>query len=160
MKIYIGTDHVGYEFKNKLIIFLKNLGYEIEDKGAFVFDKNDDYPDFITPVAKAVSANSKSLGIIMGGTGQGEAMCANRIEGVRAMVFYGTQKAVSSVDITGRESSDIFEMISLSREHDCSNVLSIGMRFISESEAISAINLFLNTKCSNVDRHLRRMSKF
>lgn len=160
MKIYIGTDHVGYEFKNKLIVHLKNLDHEIEDKGAFVFDKNDDYPDFITPVAKAVVKEPESVGIILGGSGQGEAMCANRIKGVRATVFYGTKKPVLPIDITGRESLDIFETISLSREHDCANVLSLGMRFISEDEAIYAVDLFLNTKCSTVDRHVRRVNKF
>lgn len=160
MKIYIGTDHVGYEFKNKLIIHLKSIGHDVEDKGAFVFDKNDDYPDFITPVAKAVAKDSVSIGIILGGSGQGEAMCANRIKGVRAMVFYGTKKAVLPVDITGRESINIFETISLSREHDCANVISLGMRFISEDEAIFAIELFINTKCTTVNRHIRRINKF
>ncbi len=160
MKIYTGTDHVGYEFKNKLIVHLKSLGYEVEDKGAFVFDKNDDYPDFITPVAKAVANDSESIGIILGGSGQGEAMCANRIKGVRASVFYGLKKAVLPVDVTGRESLDIFETICLSREHDCANVLSLGMRFISENEATTAVDLFLNTKYSSEERHLRRINKF
>ncbi len=160
MRIYIGADHVGYEFKNKLVAHLKNIGHDIEDKGAFVFDKNDDYPDFITPVAEAVAKQPESIGIILGGSGQGEAMCANRIKGVRASVFYGTRKPVLPVDIVGRESLDIFETISLSREHDCANILSLGMRFISEDEAISAVNLFLNTKCSNADRHIRRINKF
>ncbi len=160
MKIYIGADHVGFEFKNKVVTYLKKFGYEVKDEGAFYFDKNDDYPDFITPVAKAISVDFESLGIILGGSGQGEAMCANRIKGVRAMVFYGTQKAVSPIDITGKESLDVFEMVSLSRQHDYANVLSLGMRFISESEAILAIDIFLNTKHSNIDRHSRRISKF
>jgi ribose 5-phosphate isomerase B len=160
MKIYIGTDHVGYEFKNRLITHLKNLGHEIEDKGAFIFDKNDDYPDFITPVAESVSKNSASIGIILGGSGQGEAMCANRTKGVRAAVFYGAIKPFLSVDFEGRHSLNMFETITLSREHDCANILSLGMRFISETDAITAIDLFLNTECSKVERHIRRISKF
>lgn len=160
MKIYIGTDHAGFEFKNKVVKYLTESGHEIVDKGAFIFDKNDDYPDFITPVAEAVSGDTASIGIILGGSGQGEAMCANRIKGVRAMVFYGTKKAVSSIDITGKESDKEFEMVSISREHDCSNIISLGMRFISENDAITAIDLFLESKYSNVDRHIRRVNKF
>ena len=160
MKIYIGTDHVGYEFKNKIVKYLTESGYEVVDKGAFIFDKNDDYPDFITPVAEAVSGDTASVGIILGGSGQGEAMCANRIKGVRAMVFYGTKKAISSIDITGKESDSAFEMVSLSREDDCSNIISLGMRFISENDAIIAIDLFLGSKYSNADRHIRRINKF
>ncbi len=160
MKIYIGTDHVGYEFKNKLIAYLKNLNYLVEDKGAFIYDRDDDYPDFITPVAESVAKDSESVGIILGGSGQGEAMCANRIKGVRAAVFYATKVPESSIDIAGHESQNIFEIVSLSREHDCANVLSLGMRFISEEEAISAVECFLSTKHTNVSRHLRRIGKF
>ncbi|MDQ3076877.1 MAG: RpiB/LacA/LacB family sugar-phosphate isomerase [bacterium] len=160
MKIFIGTDHVGYEFKNKLIVHLKDLGYEIEDKGAFVFDKNDDYPDFITPVAEAVAKDSESVGIILGGSGQGEAMCANRVKGVRAMVFYGMQKTVLPVDATGRESVDMFEIINLSRGHDSANIISLGMCFISEKEATNAVDIFLKESFSNVDRYIRRINKF
>lgn len=160
MKIYIGTDHVGYEFKNKIVKYLTESGYEVVDKGAFIFDKNDDYPDFITPVAEAVSCDTASVGIILGGSGQGEAMCANKVKGVRAMVFYGTKKAIASIDITGKESDSVFEMVSLSREHDFSNIISLGMRFISENDAIIAIDLFLDSNYSNEDRHIRRINKF
>lgn len=160
MKIYIGTDHVGYEFKNKIVKYLSELGYNVIDKEAFVFDKNDDYPDFITPVAQAVSIDHDSIGVILGGSGQGEAMCANRFKGVRAMVFYGTQKAVTSIDVTGKESDDPFEIVTLSREHDSSNIISLGMRFLSEADAIAAINFFLKSKYSNVDRHIRRINKY
>lgn len=160
MKIYLGSDHAGYEFKNKLTTYLLKNGYSIEDMGAFVFDKEDDYPDFITPVAKAVSIEAASVGIILGGSGQGEAMCANRIKGIRAMVFYGSQKPVLPVDSSGRESSDIFEIIRITREHDCANILSLGMRFISENDAIHAIDLFLNTQNSVAQRHIRRITKY
>ena len=91
MKIYIGTDHAGFELKNKLKDYLSNLGlgYEVIDKGAFSFDADDDYPDFIRPVAEAVASEEGSFGIILGGSGFGEAICANRVKGARAVVFYG-----------------------------------------------------------------------
>ena len=89
MRIYISSDHTGYELKEKLKIYIGELGYEVEDKGPTQYDTNDDYPDFIKPMAEAVVADKGSLGVIIGGTGQGEAMCANRVKGVRAAVFYG-----------------------------------------------------------------------
>ncbi len=90
MKIYIGSDHAGFEIKEKLKAYLGELGlgYKVEDKGAFSYDTDDDYPDFIRPVAEAVAKDLNSRGIILGGSGQGEAMCANRVPGARAAVFY------------------------------------------------------------------------
>ena len=161
MKIYIGSDHVGYELKETLKKYLSelNLGYEIEDKGAFKFDKADDYPDFIRPTAEAVANNVESKGIIIGGSGQGEAIVANKVKGVRAVVFYGPREAVTEVDATGRKSSDTFEIIKLAREHNNANILSLGLRFMSEDEAKFACELFLSTKFSGDERHIRRINK-
>ena len=145
MKIYIGADHTGFEIKEKLKIYLKELGlgYEVVDKGASKYDENDDYPDFIFPVAYAVAENSDSRGIIFGMSGQGEAMAANRVHGVRAAVFYG-----------GSE-----EIIKLSRADNDANVLSLGAKFLSESEAAAAVRLWLATPFPNEERHARRITK-
>lgn len=143
MKIYIGTDHAGFELKEKLLPFIKGLGYEVEDKGAFSFDENDDYPDFVKPVAESVAAGPESKGIVIGKSGQGEAMCANRINGVRAVVFYGGNQ----------------EIIKLSREHNDANVLSLGAESISDDEAKEAVKLWLETPFSGDERHIRRIGK-
>lgn len=144
MKIYLGSDHAGYELKEKLKIFLGSLGYEVEDKGAFSLNPIDDYPDFITPVAEAVASDVKSMGIVLGGSGEGEAMNANRTEGVRACEFYGGN----------------MDVVQVCREHNNANILSLGARFISEEEAKEAVKLFLETKFSGDERHLRRLSEF
>lgn len=159
MKIFIGADHAGFEIKEKLKVYLGEFGHEIEDKGAFSLDPSDDYPDFITPVAKSVSENKDSFGVILGGSGQGEAMCANRIKGARAVVFYGQALAKDAIDINGAQSVDPFEIIKLARMHNDANILSLGVRFLSEDEIKFAVELFLNTKFSGEDRHIRRINK-
>lgn len=161
MKIYIGTDHTGYELKEKLKKYLEELGlgYEVEDKGAFKYDADDDYPDFIRPVAEAVAKNEGSRGIIMGGSGQGEAMCANRVKGARAVEFYGQAVAKGAIDIGGQQSSDSFEIVKLAVIHNHANILSLGVRFLSEDEIKFAIELFLSTKFSSDERHSRRVKK-
>jgi ribose 5-phosphate isomerase B len=143
MKIHIGTDHAGFELKNKLAEYLKTLGHNIVDHGAFEYNPDDDYPDFIKPVAHAVSSDPESLGIILGGSGQGEAMCANRIQGARAGEYYG-----GNVDI-----------IRVFREHNDANILSIGDRYVTDAEAIAAVDVFLTTPFSNDERHIRRIAK-
>jgi len=162
MNIYIGADHSGYELKEKLKMYLidLDLGYQPIDKGAFEYDPDDDYPDFIGEVARSVANDRGSFGIIIGGTGQGEAICANRINGVRAVVFYGQMLPKAPIDIMGGESIDTFEIIKLARIHNNANVLSIGVRFVAEDEAKFAIELFLKTEFKNEERHLRRLAKF
>jgi ribose 5-phosphate isomerase B len=160
MKIFIGGDHAGYELKEKLNIYLKELGHEVEDMGAFHYNKDDDYPDFIKQVAEAVAKDTKSRGIILGGSGQGEAMCANRVNGIRAAVFYGQVLPKVAIDVEGRKSTDPFEIILLERRHNDANILSLAVRFISEDEAKFAIELFLTTKFEGEDRHRRRLAKF
>ena len=160
MKVYIGTDHTGFELKEKLKVYLVELGFEVLDRGAFNYVENDDYPDYIKQVAESVVVDVGSFGIILGGSGQGEAMCANKTKGVRAMTFYGPKEPVASVDISGQISSDIFEIVKLAREHNDANILSIGVRFVTLDEAKFAIELFLNTKFSGDERHIRRINKF
>jgi ribose 5-phosphate isomerase B len=159
MKIYIGSDHVGFELKAKLKEYIEGLGYEVEDKGAFKYDKDDDYPDFIRPVAEAVASNPESKGIIIGGSGQGEAICANKTKGIRAVVFYGPKEAETSIDIMGRKSSDTFEIVKLAREHNNANILSLGLRFMTPDDAKFAVELFLSTKFPMDERHIRRINK-
>ncbi|MEK7147937.1 MAG: RpiB/LacA/LacB family sugar-phosphate isomerase [Patescibacteria group bacterium] len=142
MKIFIGSDHAGFELKGKLIPFLKDLGHEVEDKGAFEYNKDDDYPDFIKPIAEAVSNDKNTKGIVIGNSGQGEAICANRIKGVRAAVYYGGN----------------LEVIKLSREHNDANVLSLGAGFLGE-ESFEAIKMWLETPFSGEERHVRRLAK-
>lgn len=146
--IYLGSDHAGFALKEKIKVFLESQGYKVTDFGAFSLNSDDDYPDFIIPVAKAVAADTaagvESKGIIFGGSGQGEAMAANRVDGARAAVYYGG-------------SSDI---IKLSREHNDANILSLGARFISGEEAIDTMKLWLETPFSNDERHIRRIQKF
>lgn len=143
MKIFLGADHAGFELKEKVKVFLRGLGHEVADEGAFKFDPADDYPDFVEIVAKMVASDPESRGIVFGGSGQGEAMCANRFKRVRAAVYYG-----------GRD-----EVIKLSREHNNANILSIGARFVEEERAKEMIKLWLETSFSGDDRHIRRITK-
>jgi ribose 5-phosphate isomerase B len=162
MKIYIGADHAGYEIKEKLKVYLSELGlgYEVIDKGAFQYNTDDDYPDFINPVATSVASEIGSFGIIIGGSGQGEAMCANRIAGARASVFYGQVLPKTNIDVKGDTSNDSFEIIKLARIHNDANILSIGVRFATEDEIKFAVELFLKTPFSLEERHKRRLAKF
>ncbi len=156
MKVYLGADHAGFELKEKVQAFLEKEKYEVVDLGAYSLDNKDDYPDFITPVANAVAHDliqgTESRGIIFGGSGEGEAMAANRIDGVRAAEYYGPS--------TSLRTGDPLEIIRLSREHNNSNVLSIGARFVLEEEALAAVKLWLETPFSNDERHVRRIMKF
>ncbi len=143
MKVYIGTDHAGYELKEKTKVYLDSLGYEVSDMGAFEYEKDDDYPDFIKPVAQAVAGDEGSMGIILGGSGQGEQMCANKVTGVRAAEYYG-----GNLDI-----------VKFSREHNNANILSLGARFVTDTEARNAVKLFLETPFPGEARHIRRIEK-
>lgn len=144
MKIYIGTDHAGFNLKQTLVSYLEELEYKVEDMGAHKYNEMDDYPDFIAPVARAVSENpEQNIGIILGGSGQGEAIVANKFPNVRAVVCYGPP----------------FEIVRLSREHNDANILSLGARFITEDEAKEAVSLWLETDFSGEERHKRRIKK-
>lgn len=151
--IYLAADHAGFELKKKLKPYLQEFGYEVKDCGAFSYDENDDYPDFVALAAQAVSEDTdNSCAIILGGSGQGEAMVANRFRGVRAAVYYGPASATASV---GKGN----EIIIFSREHNDANVLSLGARFLTEEEAKAAVKLWLDTPFTGEERHLRRLKK-
>ena len=142
MKIHLATDHAGLELKEKVKLYLSDLDYEVIDHGAYEYDALDDYPDFIFPCANAVSNDPESKGIILGGSGQGEAMAANRVKGVRAAVFYNGPD----------------EIIKLSRQHNNANILSLGARFMSEEEMYKIIEVWLSTDFES-GRHQRRIEK-
>lgn len=145
MKLYFASDHAGFDLKNVLMNFaVTELGHEVEDCGAFTYDEIDDYPDFVnSAIANMQAASGEAKAIILGGSGQGEAMCANRFQGARAMVYYGGPT----------------EVIIHSREDNDANVLSLGARFINEDEAKNALNLWLSTPFSGEERHSRRIAK-
>ncbi len=142
MKIHLATDHAGLEMKNSIKEFLLGKGYDVTDHGAHEYDALDDYPDFIFPCAHAVASDFNSRGIILGGSGQGEAMAANRIKGIRAAVFYNGPK----------------EIIKLSRQHNNANILSLGARFMSKEEIFDVIESWLKVLFEG-GRHQRRIEK-
>lgn len=151
MKIFIGTDHAGYVLKEELVKALTAQGYEVMDKGAYEYNEGDDYPDFVIPVAEEVSKDPENCrGIVLGATGEGEAITANKFPHVRAIVYYG--KAHSVVD-------DEADVLVRSREHNNANVLSLGARFFTAEEAVSAVTLWLTTPYSKGERHIRRLAK-
>ena len=142
MIIALGTDHAGIDLKEVVKKFLEEDGYEVKDFGAYEYDSADDYPDFINPTAEFVSKNNNAMGIIFGGSGQGEVMAANRYKGVRAAVFYGGPD----------------EIISLSRQHNNANILSLAARFIEPEHAINVIKIWLSTEFEG-GRHQQRIDK-
>ena len=139
--IVLATDHAGFELKEHVKKFLTEKGYDIKDFGALEYDGLDDYPDFILPAAKYISEH-KLIGIIFGGSGQGEAMAANRINGIRAAVFYNGPN----------------EIVELSRLHNNANILSIGARFVNNQEVEKVIELWLSTDFEE-GRHEKRIKK-
>ncbi|MFA6158098.1 MAG: RpiB/LacA/LacB family sugar-phosphate isomerase [Candidatus Paceibacterota bacterium] len=144
MKIFIASDHAGFELKRFLLERLSLEGHDVRDLGAKSYDAEDDYPDFISLVAKEVSHQPSLVrGIVIGGSGQGEAICANKFYGVRAAVYYG-----GNMDI-----------VKLSREHNDANVLALGARFLSPEEALRATTLWIGTAFSGDERHKRRIQK-
>lgn len=146
-KIYLATDHAGFAYKNIVRDLLEREytdTYEVVDCGAFTHTQDDDYPDFISKAAEQVSINpQESQAIILGGSGQGEAMVANKYPGVRATVYYGNET----------------EILKLSKEHNNANVLSIGARFVSEEILEEIVRLWLSREFSHEERHVRRIKK-
>ena len=144
MRIALGSDHAGFELKNTLTEFVRGLGFETEDLGPYKFDPEDDYPLSIEKVGLEIFKNPEnSKAVILGSSGQGEAMVANRFPNVRAVVFYGHN----------------MDVIKLSREHNDSNILSLGAKFLSPEEAKKAVSLWLNTSFSGDKRHIRRLEE-
>ena len=142
MKIHIATDHAGLEMKNLICKYLIDQGHNLIDHGAHKYDPLDDYPDFIFPCAVAVSKDLDSRGVILGGSGQGEAIAANRIKGIRAAVYY----------------SGPIDIIKLSRQHNNANILSLGARFMKEGEIYDVITTWLSEPFEG-GRHKKRIEK-
>ena len=148
MKIFLASDHAGFELKQKLAEFLIAEGHEVEDCGPRYYNPTDDYPDYIIPCAKKVAQNKGSFGIVAGLSGQGEAMAANRVKGARAAVFYG-----------GSWTHEGQKIIRLSRDHNDANILSIGARFVSEEMAKLAVKVWLGAPFLGEEKHARRVKK-
>lgn len=143
MKVFLASDHAGYELKEALTPFLAERGFEVEDVGPAVLNPHDDYPDYLGQLGREVAEHKGSFGIGIGGSGQGEAMSANRMPGARAAVYYGGPG----------------EIIKLSREHNDANILCLGARFLSIDEAKEAVLTWLQTPFSGEERHARRIQK-
>ena len=143
MTIFLGSDHAGFQLKEKIKKYLQEYGKEVQDLGAFELNPDDDYPDFILPAARKVAENpQENFGIFFGASGQGEAIAANKVKGVRAAVYYGGS----------------LELVRRSRSHNSANVLSLGARFLTVEEAVDAIELWLRTEFEG-GRHERRIQK-
>lgn len=143
MKIYIASDHAGFELKSFLKSRFIEDGMRVLDLGPEDFVLEDDYPEFISKVAKEVSKDSSSKGIVIGYSGQGEAMVSNRFPNVRCAVYYGGDKNI----------------LRLSREHNDANVLSLGAHFLDKEEAYSVVSYWLKTEFSHEARHIRRINE-
>ena len=159
MKIYLASDHGGFELKNALAAYLKESPkYEVEDCGADKFDSNDDYPEIIARAARKLSADAlkgmDSRAIVIGASGQGEAIVANRFKGVRCALYYGPASRAQT-DIGGKE----LDIILSAREHNNANALSLGARFITVDEAKQIVEKWLETGFPGEERHSRRIQK-
>ncbi len=153
MKIYFATDHAGFELKEALVPFVRDeLGHTVEDMGAHEYVESDDYPDYISQAARKVSEAEQDTdtcgteevrAVILGGSGQGEAIVANRFPHVRAAVYYGGDQ----------------EIVKIFREHNNANVISLGARMMDLNEAKGAIRKWLMTPFYGADRHKRRIEK-
>jgi ribose 5-phosphate isomerase B len=139
MRVHIGTDHAGFDLKRYLIEALTEDGHEVIDHGPYEYDPEDDYPVYCIPAAEAVAADPGSLCIVIGGSGNGEQIAANKVKGVRAALAHSPETA------------------KLGRQHNDANVVSIGGRMHSEEEALELIRIFLATPFSGDERHARRI---
>lgn len=143
MRVHIGSDHAGFEVKNHVVETLRATGHEVVDHGPFVYDASDDYPPFCLRTAQAVVADSEnrseSLGVVLGGSGNGEQIAANKVDGVRAALAWSEETA------------------RLAREHNDAQVLAVGARMHSLDEVVAFVELFLATPFSGDERHARRI---
>ena len=143
MKVYLASDHAGFELKKILLEHLRSLGHEAVDRGPVMLEPKDDYPDYIEPLAEEVVAHPGAFGIAIGGSGEGEAMSANKVKGARAAEYYGGNLAI----------------VRAAREHNDANILSLGALFINEEHAKEAVAPFLATPFGGEARHVRRIEK-
>jgi ribose 5-phosphate isomerase B len=139
MRVYLGSDHAGYELKNHLVEWLKGAGHEPVDCGPHIYDAQDDYPPFCLRAAERTAADPGSLGVVIGGSGNGEQIAANKVKGVRASLAWSEQTA------------------SLGREHNDANVVAVGARMHSQEEATKFVEIFVTTPFSEDARHIRRI---
>ena len=139
MKIHIGSDHAGLEFKAKIIAHLQSQGHQVTDHGPYSFDPLDDYPEFCIPAALATAKDPGSFGIVLGGSGNGEQMAANKVKGVRAALVWSV------------------EIAKLARQHNDANVISLGGRMHDEKLCLELVDTFLSTPFSSDERHIRRI---
>lgn len=143
ISIYLGSDHAGFYLKEKLKKYLEKKEISVIDIGAYSYNKKDDFVDFVVKASKKVAKNKNGLGIVFGGSGQGEAIAANKIKGIRCAVYYGGDDSI----------------IKLSREHNDSNMISIGARFVASGKIEEIFELWFRTKFSEETRHKRRIKK-
>lgn len=141
MQLHIGTDHAGFEIKEQLVTYFRSKGHEVTDHGAHTYDPNDDYPAFCFAAGEAVVANPGSLGIVIGGSGNGEQIAANKVKGVRAALVWNTATA------------------ELAREHNDANVISVGARQHTFDEVVEFIEIFIGKAFSENPRHVRRIEQ-
>lgn len=141
MNVYLGTDHAGFEYKEKVKTLLGKLGHTPVDCGAFEYNKDDDYPDFCAEAARKVASDKNSMGVVFGKSGAGECMVANKVKGIRAFLAINEKN------------------VQLAREHNDSNVMSIGFEFIQETDLENLLKTFLDTRFTEEERHVRRINK-
>lgn len=139
--IYLGSDHAGFALKETIKQWLLTHDYPVEDCGAFELDPADDYPDFVAAAARKVATREGAMGLVFGKSGAGECIVANKITGIRAVLAMNE------------------ENVRLSREHNDANVLSLGAAFLSDEQAVTLCQLFLDTPFSREARHARRIAK-
>ncbi len=140
MRIHIGSDHAGLDFKNRIVSHLLAQGHDVVDHGPHTFDALDDYPVFCIPAAIATAAEPGSIGIVLGGSGNGEQMAANKVKGIRAALVWNEATAIAA------------------REHNDANVIAIGGRMHTDEVALALVDLFLATPFTNDPRHVRRIA--
>ena len=140
MRVHIATDHAGFELKEHLVKVLRHAGYEVIDHGARTYDPNDDYPQMCIEAAEGVVSDPGSLGVVIGGSGNGEQMAANLVKGARAALVWNEDIAV------------------LAREHNNANVIAVGARQHSKEDATRFVLTFLETPFSEDERHKRRIA--
>ncbi len=141
MRVHLGCDHAGYELKTMLARYLRNNGFDVVDHGAHDYDADDDYPGFCFLTAEAVAGEPGSLGIVIGGSGNGEQIAANKVAGVRAALAWSVETAT------------------LAREHNDANVLGLGARMHAVEEAFEIVRTFLGTPFPGGERHQRRIDQ-
>jgi ribose 5-phosphate isomerase B len=141
MRIHIGSDHAGLDFKNELITHLVMNGHDVTDHGPYEYDAFDDYPDFCIPCAQAVAKDATSMGIVLGGSGNGEQMAANKVKGIRAALVWSIETA------------------KLAREHNNANVIAVGGRMHESDFVKQLIDTFIATPFPGDERHVRRIEK-